>query len=173
MKPEPCLLNYSDFHKKLVSSPVIFNELPVGHYISLPLPTKRWKQPGYAFFANPAIFLPDKSRRFSIPDRWWLMNAYTGHLVFYSLYSIMPFSNELNWQETIVPFEYMSIQDAKSKLATIELLMDTLVSAFFTSEVVSVNTRQSLLTTLLSYFPQPLANQYRAVAADFFDWLEK
>ena len=64
------------------------------------------------------------------------------------------------------------ISEMTQTLSDIKSMINELAPAFFASEPGAANTRELLAQTLNHYLPQPLIPQYRALAPDFFAWLE-
>ena len=76
--PEKILLTYSEARKRQRNHCLRQSEIPVEHAISLPLPTKRWGKPSYAYFASPSLRSPGHPVEQGAPDRWWVTDAHGG-----------------------------------------------------------------------------------------------
>jgi hypothetical protein len=147
-------------------------EIPVEHAISLPLPTKRLPDPGYVFFASPAIRSPKEPIEQGAPDRWWVVDARNGRLMIYALWKVMPFDRSVSWTTQTLPIPVQTLEEQQAALESIESLIDTLAVAFFTNEAGEQAMRKALLEALETFLPAPLLPQYRTFAPDFFAWLE-
>ena len=53
--PLPTLLTYDQARARLEAHPIRIEEVPLEHFVSLPLPTKRWRTPAWACFAPPPL----------------------------------------------------------------------------------------------------------------------
>jgi hypothetical protein len=149
------------------------SEVPVEHSVSLPLPTQRWGEPSYAFFASPALRRPGQPVEQGAPDRWWAMSAQGGRIVIYALSKTVPFADSVNWGTVTLPSVSLTIEELKYALKNIEDLLNELAPSFFAGEVGNTQTRRALAAALLEHLPDPLLPQYRALAPDFFSWLSK
>jgi hypothetical protein len=148
------------------------SEIPVEHAVSLPIPTNRWGGPGYAFFASPALRRPGQPVRQDAPDRWWVVSARGGGGIVYALWKAVPFAEGDGWGGVTLPAVASTIAELKQALARIGGLMDTLAPAFFAGEAGDAGARESLSRELASFIPGLLMPQYRALASDFFEWIE-
>lgn len=147
------------------------SEMPVDHGVSLGLPTCRWSNPGYAFFASPALRRPGSPVEQQPPDRWWVLEARTGRLLIYALTAAFSFASGAAWGPVILPTTSRSVQDAMAEQARIAEFFDRLTPVFFRGESGDPAWRQGLSTTLSQLIPEPLKPQYEALAPDFFAWL--
>ena len=165
------IITYSQIRERMNRHTLRQSEIPVGHAVSLPLPTKRWGRPSYAFFASPSRRVPGQPAEQGAPDRWWVLDACGGHLIVYALYSAIPFTDEVEFSATSLPLATASIQDMRQSLERITGMMDQAVAAFFTDDAGDPSVRSALKDELIKIFPDPLLPQYRALAPDFFSWL--
>src|SRR5262245_1516343 len=88
---QPNWLNYTTIMKRQKTPALRQTEIPVEHYVSLPLPTKRWAEPGYAFFASPARRVAGQPMIQDAPDRWGVLAAHGGRLMVYALCEAISF----------------------------------------------------------------------------------
>lgn len=146
--------------------------IPLEHSVSLPLPTRRVGTAGYAFFASPALRQPGFPLQQAAPDRWWIVNAHNGTLALYAPYSVFPFAENADWGQMALLPTGKSRSEREEIKSTISLLMDTLAPAFFAGDTIGASSRKSLLDALMAYLPEPLLPQYKALAPDFFAWLQ-
>lgn len=146
-------------------------EIPVEHVVSLPLPTRRWGRPAYAFFASPAVRLPGQPLEQGAPDRWACLEAQGGQILVYARSAIVPFAGEREWPTVTVPPVSGSLAALKARLASIESLAEALIPAFFAGESGAPDARQALLQELTGHIAAPLLPQHEALAPDFFSWL--
>jgi hypothetical protein len=166
-------LSLTEIRERLKTHSLLRAEVPIEHYISIPLPTKRWAGPAYACFASPASRRPGQPVVQGAPDRWWVMSAHGGSLIIYALWDVFPYAEVAGWTTVTLPPVTRSIAEQQQDMASIELLMNTLAPAFFGGESSDTRTRKALLEALAAHLPEPLLPQYRALAPDFFAWLEE
>jgi hypothetical protein len=148
------------------------SEIPVEHVVSLPLPTMRWGIFGYAAFASNITRIPGKVVEQDPPDRWWVINAYNGKLIIYSLYEAVSFSQDIIRTPVLISRDKLSINELEERLDTIEMLIDVLASDFSAHEAGDPKHRSVLLSALNDYLPKSIVPQYRSLTPDFFAWLE-
>src|SRR5437764_15393128 len=98
MNTETKWLSYSDIRQKQRNSSLRQAEIPVEHAVSLPIPTLRFGSPVYAGFASPALRQPEQPMRQGAPDRWWAVDARSGHLALYALATVVPIAPDANWE---------------------------------------------------------------------------
>lgn len=165
-------LSYKEIRKRQRTDELSQSEIPTEHEVSLPLPTKRWLGPAYAFFASPALRRPGQPMEQGAPDRWWVVDAHGGRLIVYALWEAVAYAKEVNWSSVTLPPVTGNIAEQQEKIAALELLIDTLVPAFFANEAGDASTRKALIEALHAYIPEPLLPQYSALTPDFFAWLE-
>jgi hypothetical protein len=146
------------------------SHVPVEHSISLPLPTKRFRVPGYACFASPAIRSPGQPLEQAAPDRWWIVSARSGHLVCYSLCSAIPFSSTPFNSVTVPPISH-TIQALQLALSDLSSQIELQAPAFFDGEERPHGDRIVLLELLKSAISPVLLPQYQELVPDFFAWL--
>ncbi len=147
-------------------------EIPAEYQVSLPIPTLRWNTPSYAFFAGPRHNPREPSRANASPDRWWAIDAGTSRLMLYALASTIPFPSVAQPGSVEVPEETRSVSEVVETVARIERLMDCLVRDFFSGEYGDPEQKSALRDELEHHLPGPLLLPYRALAPDFFAWLE-
>jgi hypothetical protein len=169
---EKQLLTYSEVRNRQRTHPVRQSEVPVEHAVSLPVPSKRWLGPAYAFFAAPAARAPDRPQEQGPPDRWWVVDAHGGRLIVYALCAAVPFAPEAAFQAVTLPPVTRTLDELRAALKAIDALMDAAVPAFFAGQPGDPAARKALADALQAHLPQPLQPQYRALAPDFFAWLE-
>ena len=165
-------LSYSDIRQKQRNSPLRQSEIPVEHAVSLPMPTLRFETPAYAGFSAPAVRRPQEPVQQGAPDRWWAVDARNGHLLLYSHTPTVPIAAGANWQKVTLPPVVKTVDDLRQTLAQIEEKMNGLVPAFFAGESGDKAGRAELARLLSEILPDPLIPQYRALAPDFFTWLD-
>ena len=165
-------LSYSDIRQRQRNSPLRQAEIPVEHAVSLPMPTLRFGIPVYAGFASPAQRQPQQPMRQGAPDRWWAVDARSGHLLLYANVTIVTIAPDAHWETVTLPPVECSVGELRQGLAQIEEKMNGLVPVFFAGQAGDKADREALATALLKILPDPLIPQYRAVAPDFFAWLE-
>jgi hypothetical protein len=147
-------------------------EIPVTHAVSLPLPTLRAHAPGYVSFAAPAHRAPGQPQLQDAPDRWWIYSATSGQLIAYNLCVANPFAEGLIFNQQQLPKPAMSLEALKELQASVTSLMELLAGQFFAEQSGDTALRKRLLELLTALIPGALQPVYRAVAPDFFSWLE-
>jgi len=166
------LITYSECRRRQKVHHLRQHEIPIESRVSLPIPTLRWNRPSYAFFAGPGHNPRDPSRGAAPPDRWWAIDAGTGRLMLYALTSTIPFPSGAQPGSIEVPEETRSVSEVVETVARIERLMDCLVRDFFSEERGYPEQKSALRDELEHHLPGPLLLPYRALAPDFFAWLE-
>ncbi len=146
-------------------------DIPNGYLLSLPLPTHRYGRPAYAFFASAVSRHPGQPLQQQVPDRWFAIDAITGHLLVYALTTVFPFGDTSTWNTvTIVP---SPLQNEAYRLSEQTLdQMDRLSSDFFEGRMAEMQERRWMLELLQTLSANQLLPQYQALAPDFFQWLE-
>jgi len=173
MEPkERRILSFTEARKLQHSSSLRQSEIPIEHAISLPMPTNRWGEPGYALFASPALRRPGQPVEQGGPDRWWVVSANGGNLIVYARSIAVRFSGTESWPSVTMPPVNRSIDEMRQALREIDEVMDALAPAFFAGEKGDAQLRGELASLLGSHLPEPLVPQYRELAPDFFAWLE-
>src|SRR5262249_24604337 len=125
-----------------------------------------------AFFASPALRTPGKPVEQGPPDRWWAAQAHGGGIMIYALWQVARYAEDANWSTVVLPPVSRSIDEMRQALKNIEELMDALAPAFFAGEKGDDQARKELAEALAATLPEPIMPQYRALAPDFFAWLE-
>jgi hypothetical protein len=167
------LLRYGQARAELAGHPLSVAEIPVGHEISLPVPTLRFGEPGYAWFAAPARRRPGQPLVLGAPDRWWALGAARRGLLAYGRTSAVPFSPEpLAPARAELPPIARDLEAIGEDLRLLESLGDRAVPAFFAGEPGDPALRGDLLGVLTAHVTPPLTGWYRALAPDFFSWLD-
>lgn len=149
------------------------SEIPVEHYVSLPLPTRKWLEPAYISFASPVLKNTENPVLQEVPDRWWVIAANGEKIIIYALCSILHFAPnndfEISQSEPIMT----SIAELQMSLSNIKELATHLADTFFEGGNGDKEMRQALLESMKEYLPGFLWQQHLAAAPDFFDWLQK
>jgi hypothetical protein len=146
--------------------------IPLEHTISIPLPTKRWDGPGYAFFASSTFRSPGQPKEQAAPDRWWVVDAQNPYLKIYVKWDTLPFAQGVQWESVqILPGRY-SKSEIQERRETVKDLMDAVVPDFFGDNPGNPSARKILLEALIVIIPEQLLEQYRYLVPDFFQWLD-
>jgi hypothetical protein len=148
-------------------------EVPVEYYVSDALPTRRWARPAYAGFAGPASGVPPQPPKLGTPNRWWAIGAEDGRLLAYALVSVIPFAQSLPEGPVTVQDTGRSISEALEDRRLFGELMTAAVPAFFSGESGASTVRGDLAEVAGQVLTPELMPWYRALAADFFEWLER
>ncbi len=164
------LLTFTEARQRLRTHPLRLAEIPQEFAVSLPLPTRRWREPAYAVFAGPAIRRPGQPTEHDPPDRWWVMAAQSGHTLIYALTRVQHFCDTPCGRVAVSPQgTLVEVQQALERAAA---SLDRLAPLFFVGEPGGADDRRALYQALASLVPPPLLPQYRALTPDFFAWLE-
>ncbi len=170
--PVKKVLTYSEIRNVQRTHPLLKSQVPVEHAVSLPIPTKYAGRLGYAFFAASASRHPGQPMRQGAPDRWWVFDAHgSASVIIYALCAAQPLGAE-TWQAVTLPPIAGTIADLKAALADLEAKMNALTPVFFAGDAGDTRAKQDLSAALKAVLPEPLQPQYRALAPDFFAWLE-
>lgn len=148
-------------------------EIPVEYYVSEPLPTLRWSRPAYAGFASPAAGIPPQPPKLDTPDRWLAIGAEDGRLLAYALVSVIPFPQSFPEGPVTVQATGRSVSAALEDRRLLAELMTAAVPAFFGGESGDSTVRRDLAAVIGQVLPREVMPWYRALATDFFDWLER
>ena len=147
-------------------------EIPMGHYISLPLPTFHAGRPGYASFASPSRHRRGDPALIGPPDRHWLLDARDGRLLLYALTSIEPLLTTEESTSVHLPEVSGSVGELREQLASLEAQLESLTAPFFAQQTVSDRDRARLAKALRGLLPPPLLGWHNAIAPDFFRWVQ-
>jgi hypothetical protein len=167
----PVYLTCTEVRKRLRTHFLLQSEVPTEYALSFPIPTRRWGNPGYALFASPALRVLGRQKEQGAPDRWWVMGAQNGHLLAYALCSAVPFTTE-NWPSSVLSPLTGTIAGLRDATGKLEKSMDAQSSAFFHGEAGIPARLEELKQALTAVLPRELLPQYRALAPDFWNWLE-
>ncbi|MGW7356220.1 hypothetical protein ACWGI0_05975 [Streptomyces sp. NPDC054802] len=171
--PKGGFLSYEQARKEFTTHAVTRAEIPVGHFISLPLPTLRWgAAAGYAGFAAPAVRSPGRPLVLGTPDRWWVLAAGQRSLIAYGLTSAVPFSCDLPPGPVTVSSTRRSPTAAREDLRVLDECLREAAPAFFRGEPGASLARGDLAEALAAVLPTMTLPWYRALTPDFFSWLE-
>jgi hypothetical protein len=162
---------YPDVRKRARSIAVRREQVPVGHEVSHPLPTLRWRMPAFACFAAPAVRRPGTPLRIGAPDRWWLISASDLGLAAYALTRALPFTDEPHHGATTVTPTGRSEHEAAADLEALDELMTEAVPAFFDNRGTNPALRADLESVLAAVVAPELLRTCRLLVPDFFSWL--
>ncbi len=144
--------------------------VPIGHAVSLPLPTLRFGIPAYAAFASPSVREPEQRVVQGPPDRWWLLDARTGAVAIFALCALHPFA-QVHFTKTALPRPIGTVAGLRQQLKDIQGQIDTLAPIFLRGEHGDKEARHQLHRALVARIPEVLWPQYEALAPDFLSWL--
>ena len=168
----PQWLSLTEIRKRWSVHGMRRSDIPVEHYLSLPLPTTRWGEPGYTSFASPALRRPGQPPQIGTPDRWWALSAQGGGLLIYALWRVLPYAEEVQWTSVTLPPVARTVPEQQQELEVLEDLLNGLAPPFFTGEAGEGAVRRAAADLLKAHVPAPLLPWYRALTPDFFTWLE-
>ena len=168
----PKLMSYSEARRHLMTMSIVLSDVPTEAAVSLPIPTRRLSLPGYAVYAAPALRIPGQEPVQGPPDRWWVLNAHGGHLLLYALTAALPFATGEIFNDAVLPNPHRSIDEMRDDLAVLDRLMNGVVKDFFAGAAGELDRRRAVSETLTLIIPSVLSSRYRALAPDFFAWLD-
>jgi hypothetical protein len=170
-EPEP--MRYQRVRAEFAAHPVRRADVPVQHALSLPVPTRRWGRPAWAGFAGAAHRVPDRPLRLAVPDRWWALLADRPRLLAYNLTAAAPFTDA-----ALTPVEVdhrdRTVTDLREDLRQLDELMDAVAPAFLADRAGRELAEPcgDLAEVFSAYVTAAALGWYRALAPDFFGWLE-
>ncbi len=166
------LLSYSQILVRQKTGSLRASEIPTEFQVSLPMPTLRSGEPGFAFFANATSSLFTSPITHSPPDRWWIVNADNGRLALYALVRVQAFAPEIPLDRVTLPPETRTVAQVVADAEAITQQMNGLAPLFFAGEAGDQEARKALLQKLTIHLTAPMLPSYRALTPDFFAWLE-
>lgn len=167
-------VGFGPMRKAFVEHPVRHHEVPTEHAVSLPVPTLRWSVPAFAGFAAPAVRRPGEPLRMNDPDRWWALTVDGRGLVAYGLTAAVPFSTADDLPARAeVDRGGRSLAAHQEDVRRLDELMDAAVVPFLTGAPLGTTARVDLHEALVAVITPSVLPWYRALAPDFFGWLEE
>lgn len=146
------------------------SEIPLGHVVSLPIPTMRLGAPGFAFFAAAPVREPSQAWRLSPPDRHGVVAAAGASLLLYARTSAVPLATTgTAWSTVMAPASKESPQALSARLLSLEPIMDQAADAFFDSAPARLG--PLLASELEAVVGGTVFPFYQALAPDFIAWL--
>ncbi|MCW3096892.1 MAG: hypothetical protein JWL77_2510 [Chthonomonadaceae bacterium] len=165
------LLTYSEVLVRQRAGFLRASEIPVEFLVSLPMPTLRSGEPGFALFAAPTSSAFRQPVEQGPPDRWWTVSAKNGHLLIYAFCRIVPIATETTLDSVTMPPEQRTVAQIREDADAIEQQMNALAPLFFAGEAGEPEPKKTLLELLTRHLKEPVLPYYRALAPDFFAWL--
>lgn len=163
-------LSYATVRERFQTSLLRRSEIPTEHSVSLALPTRRWAQPAFAFFASPAQRTPGRPLLQAPPDRFWAFAAHGGHLVLYALTSAISLAPEAaSWQPIELPPPTVPVAKLRDEVAVFDEVMTIASEDFFQGRPATAS--DGLVEAWARLVPPPVLPFYRALAPDFWQWL--
>jgi hypothetical protein len=170
--PQAVMTSYAKAKDRAQSHPIRMSEVPVEYSVTMLLPTASRGRPAYIQAASPAL------RRFGEPvkqgavDRWWLLDARGARLVQYALTELVP----LGANPAFGACEYVSpaptMEALREGQASLAEAMEGASEAFLNGRPAAEGQGAKVLGLLAKTTAAPLIALYRALAPDFFAWLE-
>lgn len=146
------------------------SEIPLGHIVSLPIPTMRLGAPGFAFFAAAPVREPSQAWRLSPPDRHGVVAADGAALLLYARTSAVPLATTGTvWSTVMAPASKESPQTLSARLLSLEPIMDQAAEAFF--DCAPARLGPMLASELEAVVGATVFPFYEALAPDFIAWL--
>ncbi|MER6569984.1 hypothetical protein ABT288_28295 [Streptomyces sp. NPDC001093] len=162
---------YGQVRKEFTTHRLTRDEVPVGHTVSLPLPTLRWARPGYAAFAAPSRREPGRPQILGAPDRWWVIDAERHALLTYNLTAVASFTGApLTGPLTLAPVG-RPVASVREELRMFDEVMAQAAPRFLYGEAASRAERDELGELLPLVLRAELLPWYAALTPDFFGWL--
>jgi hypothetical protein len=166
------LLTYAEARKALDRHPLRSRDVPMEYQVALPVPSLRWGPPAYAVFAGAAGRRPGMPRHLAVPDRWWAIDARSGRLLVFADTALIPFADaDLGESVTVAPTG-RSARAVLAEIAALAELMELAVPAFFDGVAPDPTLATDLRHRWQAVLPADTARWYRALAPDFFAWLD-
>jgi hypothetical protein len=147
-------------------------EVPVEHAVSPPLPMQRLGRAQYIQVASPAVRKPGEPVRQSAPDRWWMFEARGGRLAVYALTSAIGLERPEAFGDCEIVSPAPTVAALREGRDAYAEAMEDAVVAFFAGQSASPGQGARIVALLEAITPAPLMAQHRALAPDFFAWLE-
>ena len=176
--PELTWKTYEQAEKWFASHPIRMHEVPISSWTSLPLPTRRWGQGSWAWFRAAQVVRPGQSR-IGDPDCWWAMDAKTGRLLAYAREDAIAVLHQsaasapAKHDQVAATTQATSETEQRDALARLAAAIDRVAEAFFENRWAPASNRQEVVQTLAFVTPREMIPFYRALAPDFFAWLEQ
>jgi hypothetical protein len=164
-------ISYDQAMNNPITKAFWLGEIPESHASSLAIPTLRFNLPVFARFTCPAYRRPGQPMVQGAPDRWWAIHAATGKLVFYALWSAVPFAEDFLWQAQELPHLGITLEQFEVLIGRIPGIIDGIAPGFFNQLPVSREVCREFLEVLHQVIPAPLFQFYERLAPDFFDYL--
>ena len=164
--------SFSQFRKIQASNVLRQKEIPIEHYISLPLPVIAHGKNGYGYFACPTRRIVGEPGtpvqvEYGGVDRTWILSADGGALLKYDLVDAPATATLTD------PGNGASIAALKEMLTRVDKLMDELAPDFFQHGQADPTQKQELLRLLQSLIPAAIYPFYQQTSAGFLDWLAR
>src|SRR5262249_6039773 len=126
----------------------------------------------YASFSSPAVRRPGQPIQQAPPAAWWLLDAESGHVAIFAARDALDFADGAAWERVTLPRVERGIDELRDELALLDTLADGVVPDFLAGRPGGPAQRRAFAERLVAQIPAPLLPQHRALAPDFFDWLE-
>jgi len=168
---------YSDA-RALSGEGIVRSQVAIGHHVSFPLPTRRFGRPAWAQFSAPSAARPGVST-VGLPDRWWALDAERGSLAAYAFEDIVPMvkraADSAPHTNGVITLKGggRSLDEVKRALARLEHSLGQVTELFFDGRSAPASNRAEALAALKDTISPELMPFYRALAPDFFAWLER
>jgi len=164
------MVDYPEALKRLYRSPAYESTMPDELFRSRPLPTHRWRIPGFATFGAGRTLRPSV---YSPPDRWLVATADTGELLIFAKTNAWSFTERR--LEAFRPEPARgALDEARARTARVGDLLARLSPAFLDRAQTGAEpaVRHELAGLLAAENPGPLLEWHRELVPDFFAWLE-
>lgn len=173
------LIPYHELVAHTMENPAIVRLVSDEHYVSLPLPTLRWRSDAVASFASPWVKDALNPRPPGDPAQWWLLDAHSGRLRLFADMDVMAFASERlpdasHLDRNVGPSsgqEKESVERVLQRIQVIKDLIGELAPAFFGGDDALAEKRATLRSELVRHLPRNLVPWSQAFAPDFWAWL--
>lgn len=162
---------YDQVRKEFTTHRLTRDEVPVGHFVSLPLPTLRWARPGYAAFAAPSQRQPGRPQILGAPDRWWVIDAERHTLLAYNLIAAKSFADTPLTGPLTLALVGRPLASVREELRVLDEVMTQAAPRFLGGEPPERAERDELGELLPLVLRAELLPWYAGLAPDFFGWL--
>jgi hypothetical protein len=164
---------YEQIAKEFAEHPVRVAEVALEHFVSCPLPTRRWSIPAYAVYTCPAARIPGEPLELDPPDSWLAIGAEDGTLLAYALVSVVPFADGLSEEPVTVQPVGRSLAAVREDRRRLGELMTEAAPAFFAGEGGDPAVRSDLAEMLSQVLPAAALPWDEGLAPDFFEWVRR
>jgi len=147
------------------------SDIPAEAAVSLPLPTLRFGGPGFQFHAGAMLRDPAGTIRREPPDCHWAFAAQGGRLLYYARSRAIPLEPAgAGWTAVSMDRPSLDVRALRERFQAFGPIMDQACERFF--DGAPADFAADLLAELELLAGPPVMPFYRAMAPDFWQWLD-